>query len=55
MHRRNAAERAIRTFKAYFISPVAGVDDDFPTWPLSGLVGTPSRDNPEFAKIIMYQ
>ena len=35
MHRRNAAERAIRTFKAQFISILAGVDDDFPShlWP----------------------
>ena len=31
MHRRNAAERAIRTFKAHFISILAGVDQDFPS------------------------
>ena len=31
MHRRNAAERAIRIFKAHFISIMAGVDDDFPS------------------------
>ena len=31
MHRRNAAERARRTFKAHFISILAGVDDDFPS------------------------
>ena len=31
MHRRNAAERAIRTFKAHFIAILAGVDDDFPS------------------------
>ena len=31
MHRRNAAERAIRTFKAHFISILAGVDLDFPS------------------------
>ena len=31
MHRRNAAERAIRTFKAHFISILAGVAHDFPS------------------------
>ena len=31
MHRRNAAERAIRTFKAHFLSILAGVDQDFPS------------------------
>jgi hypothetical protein len=30
MHRRNAAERAIQTFKGNFISVLAGVADDFP-------------------------
>ena len=30
MHRRNATERAIRTFKAHFLSVVAGVAHDFP-------------------------
>ena len=30
MHRRNAAERAIRTFKAHFLAILAGVADDFP-------------------------
>ena len=37
MHRRNAAESAIRTFKARFISIFAGVDDDIPShlWDLS--------------------
>eukprot|EP00804_Cyclotella_cryptica_P025968 CCRYP_002793-RD/>CCRYP_002793-RD protein AED:0.25 eAED:0.25 QI:0/-1/0/1/-1/1/1/0/824 len=30
MHRRNAAERAIQTFKSHFISILAGVADDFP-------------------------
>ena len=30
MHRRNAAERAIRIFKAHFISILAGTDEDFP-------------------------
>ncbi len=30
MHRRNAAERAIQTFKSNFISVLAGVSDDFP-------------------------
>ena len=30
MHRRNAAERAIRTFKAHFIVILAGVALDFP-------------------------
>jgi hypothetical protein len=29
-HRRNQAERAIQTFKAHFISILAGVDDKFP-------------------------
>ena len=30
IHRRNAAERAIQTFKAHFLSVLAGVADDFP-------------------------
>ena len=30
MHRRNAAERAIRTFKAHFLTILAGVDATFP-------------------------
>ena len=30
MHRRNAAERAIQTFKGHFISVLAGVPDSFP-------------------------
>ena len=30
LHRRNAAERAIRTFKAKFLAIVAGVATDFP-------------------------
>jgi hypothetical protein len=30
IHRRNAAERAIRTFKDHFMSILAGVVDDFP-------------------------
>ncbi len=29
-HRRNQAERAIQTFKAHFISILAGVDNKFP-------------------------
>ena len=29
-HRRNAAERAIQTFKGHFIAVLAGVSDDFP-------------------------
>jgi hypothetical protein len=29
-HRRNAAERAIRTFKEYFVAGMASVDPDFP-------------------------
>ena len=29
-HRRNQAERAIQTFKAHFLSILAGVDDRFP-------------------------
>ena len=32
MHRRNAAERAIRTFKAHFISILAGTDPNFPRY-----------------------
>jgi hypothetical protein len=31
MHRRNAAERAIRTFKAHFLAILAGVEADFPS------------------------
>ena len=30
MHRRNAAERAIRSFKAHFLAILAGVASDFP-------------------------
>ena len=30
MHRRNAAEQAIRTFKAHYIAILAGVAQDFP-------------------------
>ena len=30
MHRRNAAEKAIRTFKAHFLAILAGVADHFP-------------------------
>ena len=30
MHRRNAAERAIRTFKSHFLSGLATCDPDFP-------------------------
>ena len=30
IHRQNAAERAIRTFKSHFLSILAGVEDDFP-------------------------
>jgi hypothetical protein len=29
-HRRNAAERAIRTFKEYFVAVLSSVDPDFP-------------------------
>ena len=32
VHLRNAAERAIRTFKAHFLSILAGVDPDFPNY-----------------------
>ena len=32
MHRRNRAERAIRTFKDHFIAILAGVDDNFPLY-----------------------
>ena len=32
MHRRNAAERAIRTFKAHFLAILAGVAPDFPRY-----------------------
>ena len=30
IHRRNAAERSIRTFKAHFLSILAGIAPDFP-------------------------
>ena len=30
MHRRNAVEKAIRTFKANFLAILAWVDDNFP-------------------------
>ena len=30
MHRRNAAERSIRTFKSHFLSTLATCDPDFP-------------------------
>ena len=30
MHRRNAAERAIRSFKAHFLAILSGVASDFP-------------------------
>ena len=30
VHRRNAAERAIRTFKNHFIAILCGLDKDFP-------------------------
>ena len=30
VHRRNAAERSIRTFKAHFLAIIAGVDKAFP-------------------------
>jgi hypothetical protein len=29
-HRRNAAKRAIQTFKGHFIAVLAGISDDFP-------------------------
>ena len=32
VHRRNIAERAIRTFKAHFLEILAGVDPDFPNF-----------------------
>ena len=32
IHRRNAAERAIRTFKAHFLAILAGVATDFPQY-----------------------
>jgi hypothetical protein len=32
MHRRNRAERAIRTFKAHFLLILAGVDQTFPPY-----------------------
>jgi hypothetical protein len=32
VHRRNVAERAIRTFKAHFLSVLAGVADSFPNY-----------------------
>ena len=31
VHRRNTAERAIRTFKAHFLAILVGVDRDFPS------------------------
>ena len=31
VHRRNAAEHAIRNFKAHFLAILAGVDSDFPS------------------------
>ena len=32
VHRRNIAERAIRTFKAHFLAILAGVDPDLPRY-----------------------
>ena len=32
VHRRNVAEQAIHTFKAHFLSILAGVSDDFPNF-----------------------
>ena len=32
MHRKNVAERAIRTFKAHFLEILAGVDPNFPKY-----------------------
>ena len=32
VHQRNIAERAIRTFKAHFLSVLAGVDPNFPNF-----------------------
>ena len=32
LHRRNAAKRAIRTFKAHFLAILAGVATDFPRY-----------------------
>ena len=32
MHQRNAAERVIRTFKAHFISVLAGANPNFPRY-----------------------
>jgi hypothetical protein len=32
MHRRNRAERAIRTFKNHFLAILAGVDKSFPPY-----------------------
>ena len=37
-HRRNAAEVAIRNFKAHFLSILAGVADDFPIQLWDGIV-----------------
>eukprot|EP00804_Cyclotella_cryptica_P004359 CCRYP_017999-RA/>CCRYP_017999-RA protein AED:0.23 eAED:0.24 QI:0/0/0/1/0/0/4/0/900 len=37
-HRRNAAERAIQTFKGHFISVLAGVSDDYPINRLDALI-----------------
>ena len=32
IHRRNIAERVIRTFKSHFLAILAGVDSDFPKY-----------------------
>ena len=38
LHRRNVAERAIRTFKAHFLAILAGVYPEFPKFMLENLL-----------------
>ena len=38
-HRINIAERSVCTFKAYFLSVLAGVDPDFPKFMWDNLLG----------------
>jgi hypothetical protein len=53
-HRRNAAERAIQTFKGHFISVLAGVSDDYPInrWDelIPQTVLTPNTQSPQAIK-----
>ena len=43
IHRQNVAERAIQTFKAHFLSILAGVADDFPQWRRGKSSTTPAK------------